>query len=79
MSEILRQLHTDHVNMAKLLDVLERQLDHIHDVESTDFVLMTDLMHYMTHYPSVIHHPREDLVFKRLKARNPEAASVVEQ
>ena len=30
---------------------------------------MLDVMHYMTRYPDVLHHPKEDLIFARIKER----------
>jgi hemerythrin-like domain-containing protein len=35
-------------------------------------------MFYMTHYPDVLHHPKEDLAFARIAARNPAVRSVVD-
>jgi hypothetical protein len=32
---------------------------------------MLDIMFYMTHYPTLLHHPKEDLAFARIAARSP--------
>jgi hemerythrin-like domain-containing protein len=32
---------------------------------------------YTLHYPDLVHHPKEDLVFERLVMRDPEAGAVV--
>lgn len=69
----------DHANFVVLLDLFERQLDLFHEGESPDYDLMSDIMFYMTHYTDVVHHPREDLAFARIRARDPEAAVVVDE
>jgi len=67
----------DHTNFAVLLDLLERQLDLFHEGESADYGLMLDIMFYMTHYTDLVHHPREDLAFARIKEREPGVEAVV--
>lgn len=66
MSDIMQQLHIDHVNMAKLLDVLELQLERMRCSEEVDYGLLIDIMLYVTQYPDLYHHPKEDLVFERV-------------
>ena len=56
----------EHANFATLLDLLEDQLDLFHQAEKPDYQMMLDIMFYMTHYPDVLHHPREDLAFARI-------------
>ena len=63
MSDTIALWHAEHVNFAKLLDLLEGQLDLFHKGESPDYELMLDIMFYMKHYPDVLHHPKEDLAF----------------
>jgi hemerythrin-like domain-containing protein len=67
----------DHANFAVLLDLFERQLDLFHEGESPDYDLMSDIMFYMTHYSDLVHHPREDLAFARIKEREPGAVDAV--
>ena len=40
---------------------------------------MHDVVRYMASFPDEYHHPREDLVFERLVARDPEARPIVEE
>jgi len=56
----------EHVNFATLLALLEDQLDLFHQAKKPDYQMMLDIMFYMTHYPDVLHHPREDLAFARI-------------
>jgi hemerythrin-like domain-containing protein len=69
----------DHTNFAVLLDLFERQLDLFHEGESPDYELMSDIMFYMTHYTDLVHHPREDLAFGRVKEREPSVEAVVDE
>ena len=66
MPDILQRLIDDHVNVARLLNLLERELETIQAGRSADFELMHDIMVYMTMYPDQTHHPLEDLVFQRM-------------
>jgi len=36
-------------------------------------------MYYMTHYSDALHHPKEDIVFARIKARDASASATIEQ
>ena len=78
MADIIQQLQKDHLIAARLLDLLEVQIGTLHDGGTPDYLLMLDVMHYMTHYPDLFHHPREDLVFKKLKQRDASARPIVD-
>ena len=69
--EILKQLDSDHENVARMLDILDTQLDRVHQMKSADFELMCDIMLYMTRYPDRTHHPLEDLVIHKLIEYDP--------
>jgi hemerythrin-like domain-containing protein len=71
--------HTEHVNFATLLDLLEAQLDHFHLGEAPDYEMMLDIMFYMTHYPDAFHHPREDLAFARISERERSTCPVIDE
>jgi hemerythrin-like domain-containing protein len=79
MSDSIALWHTEHVNFATLLDLLEVQLDRFHRGEPPDYELMLDIMFYMTHYPDVLHHPKEDLAFARIAARDAGARPMVDE
>ena len=69
MSTVLGALHEDHRNINQLLDLLARELDAVEDESNGNFELMRDIMTYMTRYPDHTHHPKEDLMFQRMRAR----------
>ena len=78
MSDPIALWHTEHVNFAALLDLLELHLDRFHRGEPPDYELMLDIMFYMTHYPDVLHHPKEDLAFARIAERDASTRAVVD-
>ena len=78
MTHIILQLKQDHINIAKLLDLLEVQLGTLQEGETPDYLLMFDVMCYMRRYPDLFHHPKEDLVFEKLKNRDVSACPIVD-
>ncbi len=69
--EILRQ---EHANMTMLLDLLECQVAAVRQVEAVDFALVEGIIDYFLTYPDLVHHPKEDLLFHRLREVDPAAA-----
>jgi hemerythrin-like domain-containing protein len=78
MNKTLAQWHADHVNFARLLNLLEAQLDLFHAGRQPEYPLMLDIMYYMTHYPDALHHPKEDLVFALIRERAQNAAPQID-
>ena len=68
--DILRQ---EHRNIETLLLVLERELGVFARGERPDYEVVHAVIAYFQVYPDVYHHPLENLVFERLKARDPTA------
>ena len=78
MHTIMSELHQDHVNMARLLDMMDQQLQLMKTDGEPDLLLLLDITDYMRRYSDQIHHPREDEVYKVLSARTQEGADMVE-
>jgi hemerythrin-like domain-containing protein len=70
--EILRQ---EHCNIEKLLFVLERELGVFARGDRPDYEVVHAVIAYFQVYPDQYHHPLEDLVFDKLKIRDPAAAA----
>jgi hemerythrin-like domain-containing protein len=70
--EILRQ---EHRNIEKLLFVLERELGVFARGDRPDYEVVHAVIAYFQVYPEEYHHPLEDLVFDKLKMRDPAAAA----
>jgi hemerythrin-like domain-containing protein len=79
MTNNIATWHTEHLNFARLLDILEEQLDRFHTGEGPNYELMLDIMFYMTHYPDLLHHPREDLALEIVRKRQPGAAPLADE
>ena len=69
MSTVMSELQQDHRNVREILGLLSRELDAVGDASGGDFELMRDIMIYMTRYPDHTHHPKEDLMFERMRER----------
>ena len=72
--DLLRQEHRD---IDKLLLVLEPELRLFARGERPDYEVIRAVIAYFEVYPDAYHHPQEDMVFKKLKARDPAAAASV--
>lgn len=72
------QIHEDHVNISKILDLIEKEIERARNDEMPDLELLEDAMRYMVSYPDLIHHPKEDAMFARLVRIEPAAAERVE-
>src|SRR3954453_9979714 len=74
---IIEHLSQEHLNIEKLLAVLERELEVFDHGDRADYEVIHAVISYFEVYPEVYHHPQEDLVFANLRARDPAAAAKV--
>ncbi len=72
IDEPLARWHADHRNFARVLDLVEQQVDAFHAGKRLDYQLLRLTVDYLRHYPDRFHHPREDVAFKRLVQRDPQ-------
>lgn len=70
MPKALSVLRQEHTNMAMLLDVLDRQLAVAKAGEAPAYDIVKGILDYFLTYPELYHHPKEDLVYLRLRARD---------
>lgn len=77
MSEVMNRLRQEHRNIIKLLDALEHQLAIFDTAETPDYDVLAGIGKYFTGFPDRCHHPKEDLIFRKLRERAPEAAEIV--
>lgn len=71
MAEPMALWHADHVAFARLLDLLETQVEAFHAGERPNYELMTDIIDYLQQYGDRFHHPLEDAAYLRLVDRDP--------
>ncbi len=79
VEQLMNGLRGDHRNMALLLDLLDTEIDKLAASEEPDYDLVRDIMLYVTEYPDVVHHPKEDIVFRHLKSLRPEIRTDLER
>ncbi|MCD0419108.1 MAG: hemerythrin domain-containing protein [Rhodopseudomonas sp.] len=77
MSRIIELLNEEHRNIARLLDVLERELSVFDRRERPDYEIFQAIIQYFKEYPEACHHPKEDVVYRILKERNAAVAGTV--
>lgn len=70
MHRLLQELHRDHVNLNRVLLLLERQVELLGE-GLADIHVLSEIVDYVQAYPDLIHHPREDVVFRVYQERFP--------
>ena len=75
---LLQELREDHRNMANILEMLDELVHQVEAGDDPDFGLLGEIMRYMIVYPDAIHHPKEDLMYSRLRERRPDLAEGLE-
>ena len=79
MIDTIARWREDHANFARLLDLLEAQLELFHRGGAPNYALMLDIVTYMTQYPDLCHHPHEDLAFAKIAERDAASRPVIEE
>jgi len=74
---IIERLSREHRNIEKLLTILERELEIFDRGDRPDYEVIHAIISYFKVYPQIYHHPQEDLVFAKLRIRDPAAAAKV--
>jgi len=74
---IIERLSREHRNIEMLLAVLERELEIFDRGSRPDYEVIRAIISYFELYPEIYHHPQEDMVFAKLKLRDPAAAAKV--
>ena len=77
MPKVLDELRQDHRNNARLWDLLDRELKLFKEGGLPDYDLVGNILEYCLNYPDLFHHPKEDLIYQRLKDRDPASGNIV--
>jgi hemerythrin-like domain-containing protein len=75
MSNVVVLLQIDHRTMAKLLDLIQQQAKNMIRRDPVNYRLLESAFAYLSSYPDRCHHPKEDLVYRKLHSRYPEMAA----
>ena len=71
---IIDVLLAEHRNIKKLLHVLEQEISEFDRSNPPDYEIIQAIIEYFQDYPEGYHHPKEDMVFEKLKLRDPAVA-----
>jgi hemerythrin-like domain-containing protein len=74
MPKIIDILLEEHQNIEKLLLVLEHELEVFDRSGRPDYEILQSIIQYFQDYPESCHHPKEEMIFEKLKARDSAAA-----
>ena len=77
MTKIIESLREEHRNIEQLLLILERELSVFSRGDRPDYEIINAVISYFLDYPDCCHHPKEDMIFEKLKARDSVAAESV--
>lgn len=76
---VLEQLHQDHINLCKLLRILDDLIHRVDEGEPPDFPLMAEIADYIEVYDKRHHHPREDRVYAFFAGRSMQLDKVMDR
>lgn len=74
MSDAIILLQMEHRQAATLLDSIDQQLSNIVGDAPVNYHLLQSAFEYLSGYPDQCHHPKEDLIYRKLHSRYPELA-----
>ncbi|PSO28764.1 hemerythrin [Bradyrhizobium sp. MOS004] len=72
---IIDILSREHRNIERLLNVLEHELDIFDHAGRPDYEVIGSIIAYFEVYTELYHHRQEDLIFAKLRHRDPAAAA----
>ncbi|MFW1676162.1 hemerythrin domain-containing protein [Pontibacter sp. JAM-7] len=66
----LHELHQDHINLNRLLELLSHELAALKRGDGADLNLLADVIRYIADYADGYHHPREDELYAFFAGRD---------
>ncbi|HVC37597.1 MAG TPA: hemerythrin domain-containing protein [Gammaproteobacteria bacterium] len=79
VNPIIDKLRREHADMRRVVILIRMQLDLLERHAEPDLILLTNALYYMRKFPSVVHHPKEELIFEKLLSRGAPVQKEVEQ
>ncbi len=79
MANVLDRIREDHINMARLLELIDVETEKAREDEMPDFLMLEHVMRYMTSYLDQMHHNVEDAIFRRVTKRDTKAEAIVDE
>ncbi|MDJ0956639.1 MAG: hemerythrin domain-containing protein [Arenicellales bacterium] len=78
MSDLISQIHQDHLNMARILKLINSEIEALAAEEPRNLEILDDAMRYMINFADKIHHAKEDIMLSRLREVAPETREMIE-
>ena len=75
MARMIELLRAEHRDIEQLLNVLEGELEVFERRERPDYEVIQTIISYFQDYSDCCHHPKEDMIFDKLKARDSPTAN----
>lgn len=70
MTAVIDRLRAEHANLERLVQLLDRHPVATADPNPRGVALLVDALYYLTHFPDVTHHPLEDRIVERMRAKD---------
>lgn len=77
MATVIQDLRIEHRNMVRVLVLLEREVSNLEQEDATDYDLLLQILDYNSCYPELFHHPKEDILFRKMLERDPRVEAVI--
>lgn len=71
---IIDRLTADHGNIGRVLSLMSVQLGFLSKGNTKGLALLGTATHYLTHFPGILHHPLEELMFDSVQKSAPAMA-----
>lgn len=79
MPDVIDRLLCEHVNLERLVRLLDRPLSLLASIDAPQVGLLVDTLVYLTRFPDVTHHPLEDRIVERLRAHGALPAELADE
>ena len=76
---VVSELHQDHVNLNKLLEILDKKILKMKRGNRPNFNLMADVIGYIATYAEGYHHPREDKLYSYFQGKSTQLDVVMQE
>ena len=76
---VVAELHQDHVNLYKLLEILDKKVLKLKAGNQPNINLMADVIGYIATYAEGYHHPREDKLYAYFYGKNSQLDAVMKE
>jgi hemerythrin-like domain-containing protein len=77
MVRVVDALRDEHRNFSRLLEILTREIELFEKAEEPDYDLIEKIFSYLASFPDASHHPKEDMLYQKLCARDLKTADLM--